>query len=122
MMHCLKKKIYSDSRSSPKKDNCYPKHSSSLSCASNEVYPRRRQFSHRKHRFLFVSIFFCSVPVSHVLFLNRNFVEEKLGAKYVERTRLDLGKAFGESSPGTPVFFILSPGVDALKDLEVLGE
>lgn len=66
--------------------------------------------------------FFCSVPASHVLFLNRNFVEEKLGAKYVERTRLDLGKAFGESSPGTPVFFILSPGIDALKDLEVLGE
>ncbi|XP_038934021.1 dynein axonemal heavy chain 11 isoform X4 [Rattus norvegicus] len=52
----------------------------------------------------------------------RNFVEEKLGTKYVERTRLDLGKAFGESSPGTPVFFILSPGVDALKDLEVLGK
>lgn len=66
--------------------------------------------------------FFCSVPALHVLFLNRNFVEEKLGTKYVERTRLDLGKAFGESSPGTPVFFILSPGVDALKDLEVLGE
>ncbi|XP_048655651.1 dynein axonemal heavy chain 11 isoform X1 [Marmota marmota marmota] len=52
----------------------------------------------------------------------RNFVEEKLGAKYVERTRLDLGKAFEESSPATPVFFILSPGVDALKDLEVLGK
>ncbi|KAM7121693.1 dynein axonemal heavy chain 11 [Molossus nigricans] len=51
----------------------------------------------------------------------RNFVEEKLGAKYVERTRLDLAKAFEESSPATPVFFILSPGVDALKDLETLG-
>uniref|UniRef100_G1NZM7 Dynein axonemal heavy chain 11 n=1 Tax=Myotis lucifugus TaxID=59463 RepID=G1NZM7_MYOLU len=52
----------------------------------------------------------------------RNFVEEKLGAKYVERTRLDLVKALEESSPATPVFFILSPGVDALKDLEVLGD
>ncbi|XP_062957128.1 dynein axonemal heavy chain 11 [Cynocephalus volans] len=52
----------------------------------------------------------------------RNFVEEKLGGKYVERTRLDLVKAFEESSPDTPVFFILSPGVDALKDLEVLGK
>ncbi|XP_031213696.1 dynein heavy chain 11, axonemal isoform X3 [Mastomys coucha] len=52
----------------------------------------------------------------------RNFVEEKLGTKYVERTRLDLGKAFEESSRSTPVFFILSPGVDALKDLEVLGK
>ncbi|KAK7808147.1 hypothetical protein U0070_024836, partial [Myodes glareolus] len=50
----------------------------------------------------------------------RHFVEEKLGAKYVERSRLDLGRACEESSPATPVFFILSPGVDALKDLEVL--
>uniref|UniRef100_A0A8D1IYR5 Dynein axonemal heavy chain 11 n=1 Tax=Sus scrofa TaxID=9823 RepID=A0A8D1IYR5_PIG len=52
----------------------------------------------------------------------RNFVEEKLGAKYVERTRLDLIKALEESSPACPVFFILSPGVDALKDLEILGK
>uniref|UniRef100_A0A8C4PUN9 Dynein axonemal heavy chain 11 n=1 Tax=Equus asinus asinus TaxID=83772 RepID=A0A8C4PUN9_EQUAS len=52
----------------------------------------------------------------------RNFVEEKLGTKYVERTRLDLVKAFEESSPATPVFFILSPGVDALKDIEILGK
>ncbi|XP_060488660.2 dynein axonemal heavy chain 11 [Panthera onca] len=52
----------------------------------------------------------------------RNFVEEKLGTKYVGRTRLDLVKAFEESSPATPVFFILSPGVDALKDLEILGK
>lgn len=51
----------------------------------------------------------------------RNFVEEKLGAQYVERGRLDLGRACEESSPATPVFFILSPGLDALKDLEVLG-
>ncbi|XP_076978309.1 dynein axonemal heavy chain 11 isoform X2 [Tamandua tetradactyla] len=52
----------------------------------------------------------------------RNFVEEKLGAKYVEGTRLDLVKAFEESSPATPMLFILSPGLDALKDLEVLGK
>ncbi|XP_039718441.1 dynein axonemal heavy chain 11 isoform X2 [Pteropus medius] len=57
-----------------------------------------------------------------VTYALRNFVEEKLGAKYVERTRLDLVKAFEESSPATPVFFILSPGVDALKDLEILGK
>ena len=57
-----------------------------------------------------------------IFFFYRNFVEEKLGAKYVERTRLDLVKAFEESSPTTPIFFILSPGVDALKDLEILGE
>ncbi|KAM6202712.1 dynein axonemal heavy chain 11 isoform 2-T2 [Rhynchocyon petersi] len=52
----------------------------------------------------------------------RNFVEEKLGAKYTEGTRLDLVRAFEESSPATPMFFILSPGVDTLKDLEILGK
>lgn len=57
-----------------------------------------------------------------IILFYRNFVEEKLGTKYVERTRLDLVKAFEESSPATPVFFILSPGVDALKDIEILGE
>uniref|UniRef100_A0A5F8GSV7 Dynein axonemal heavy chain 11 n=1 Tax=Monodelphis domestica TaxID=13616 RepID=A0A5F8GSV7_MONDO len=51
----------------------------------------------------------------------QNFVEERLGPRYVEGPRLDLGKSYEESSPATPVFFILSPGVDALKDVEVLG-
>uniref|UniRef100_A0A6I8NYC7 Dynein axonemal heavy chain 11 n=1 Tax=Ornithorhynchus anatinus TaxID=9258 RepID=A0A6I8NYC7_ORNAN len=52
----------------------------------------------------------------------RNFVEEKLGAKYVDGTRMDLVKLLEESSPAMPLFFILSPGVDALKDLEILGQ
>jgi hypothetical protein len=97
-----------------------------LSCTSNEVYPSSDTFQVENTGFYLLEegcCCFCCVPVLPVvLFLNRNFVEEKLGAKYVERTRLDLGKAFEESSPSTPVFFILSPGVDALKDLEVLGE
>lgn len=57
-----------------------------------------------------------------IILFYRNFVEEKLGAKYVGRTRVDLVKALEESSPATPIFFILSPGVDTLKDLEILGE
>ncbi|XP_069067570.1 dynein axonemal heavy chain 11 [Pleurodeles waltl] len=52
----------------------------------------------------------------------RNFIEEKLGSKYVEETRTDLAKSYEESSPATPVFFILSPGVDPLKDIESLGK
>uniref|UniRef100_A0A8C8VJF2 Dynein axonemal heavy chain 11 n=1 Tax=Pelusios castaneus TaxID=367368 RepID=A0A8C8VJF2_9SAUR len=52
----------------------------------------------------------------------RNFVEEKLGSKYVKSTRMDLAKSYKESSPATPVFFILSPGVDPLKDTETLGK
>lgn len=49
-------------------------------------------------------------------------MEEKLGSKYVADTRMDLAKSYEESSPATPVFFILSPGVDPLKDMETLGE
>uniref|UniRef100_K7FTG1 Dynein axonemal heavy chain 11 n=1 Tax=Pelodiscus sinensis TaxID=13735 RepID=K7FTG1_PELSI len=52
----------------------------------------------------------------------RNFVEDKLDSKYVEGTRMDLTKSYEESSPATPVFFILSPGVDPLKDMETLGK
>ncbi|XP_042331037.1 dynein axonemal heavy chain 11-like isoform X2 [Sceloporus undulatus] len=52
----------------------------------------------------------------------RNFVEEKLGSKYVDGTRTELIKSYEESSPATPVFFILSPGVDPLKDVETLGK
>lgn len=45
-----------------------------------------------------------------------------MGSKYVEGRSVELFKAYKESSPSTPLFFILSPGVDPLKDLEVLGE
>lgn len=49
-------------------------------------------------------------------------MEEKLGPKYVAGTRIDLAKSYEESSPATAIFFILSPGVDPLKDLETVGE
>ncbi|XP_028280327.1 dynein heavy chain 11, axonemal isoform X1 [Parambassis ranga] len=51
----------------------------------------------------------------------RNFVEESLGSKYVEAARLDFEKLFEDCGPSTPVFFILSPGVDPLRDVEKLG-
>ena len=50
------------------------------------------------------------------------FVEEKLGAKYVSSQRaVPFSESFQESGPSTPMFFILSPGVDPLKDVEALG-
>ncbi|KAM4697873.1 dynein axonemal heavy chain 11-like [Rhinophrynus dorsalis] len=52
----------------------------------------------------------------------RNFVEEKLGTKYVERRKTEFAKSFQESGPGTAIVFILSPGVDPLKDVESLGD
>ncbi|ELW52442.1 Dynein heavy chain 9, axonemal [Tupaia chinensis] len=48
----------------------------------------------------------------------RDFVEEKLGSKYVVGRALDFAASFEESGPATPMFFILSPGVDPLKDVE----
>ncbi|XP_049439851.1 dynein axonemal heavy chain 11 [Epinephelus fuscoguttatus] len=51
----------------------------------------------------------------------RNFVEECMGTKYVDAARLEFEKLYEDSGPSTPVFFILSPGVDPLKDVEKLG-
>jgi dynein heavy chain len=52
----------------------------------------------------------------------KTFVEEKLGTKYVEGRSIEFAKSFEESGPGIPIFFILSPGVDPLKDVEKLGQ
>lgn len=52
----------------------------------------------------------------------RTFVEEKLGVKYTEGRKVEFARSFRESGPASPVFFILSPGVDPLKDVESLGK
>ncbi|XP_057572498.1 dynein axonemal heavy chain 9 [Hippopotamus amphibius kiboko] len=52
----------------------------------------------------------------------RDFIEEKLGSKYVVGRALDFAVSFEESGPATPMFFILSPGVDPLKDVESQGK
>ncbi|XP_023295612.2 dynein beta chain, ciliary isoform X2 [Lucilia cuprina] len=51
-----------------------------------------------------------------------DFIEEKLGSKYVENRAMEFAKSFEEASPSTPIFFILSPGVNPLKDVEALGK
>lgn len=48
-------------------------------------------------------------------------MEEKLGTKYVEGRSIEFAVSYEESGPATPIFFILSPGVDPLKDVEALG-
>lgn len=52
----------------------------------------------------------------------RAYIEEKMGAKYVENRTLEFSKSYEESRPTTPIFFILSPGVNPLKDVEALGK
>lgn len=43
------------------------------------------------------------------------FIEEKLGARYIEGRTVEFAKSFEETGPSTPIFFILSPGVNPLK-------
>ncbi|XP_049878702.1 dynein beta chain, ciliary [Pectinophora gossypiella] len=50
------------------------------------------------------------------------YIEEKMGGKYVENRTVEFSKSFEETSPTTPIFFILSPGVNPLKDVEALGK
>ena len=57
-----------------------------------------------------------------MILLFRLYVEEKLGSKYVEKRTIPFDVSYQESGPGTPVFFVLSPGVDPLKDVEALGK
>ncbi|XP_019728452.1 dynein heavy chain 11, axonemal isoform X3 [Hippocampus comes] len=56
-----------------------------------------------------------------VMYTLRDFVGDCMGAKYVETARLEFDKLYESSSPSTPVFFILSPGVNPLKEVEKLG-
>jgi len=49
-------------------------------------------------------------------------VEEKLGVQYTESRKMEFARSFKECGPASPVFFILSPGVDPLKDVESLGK
>ncbi|CAL4122169.1 unnamed protein product, partial [Meganyctiphanes norvegica] len=44
----------------------------------------------------------------------RLFIEEKMGKKYVDVENIDFTQSYEESGPSTPIFFILSPGVNPL--------
>lgn len=58
-----------------------------------------------------------------LLFFNRSlYVEEQLGSKYVEKRTIPFEVSYEETGPATPVFFVLSPGVDPLKDVEAVGK
>ncbi|KAK4884537.1 hypothetical protein RN001_000808 [Aquatica leii] len=50
------------------------------------------------------------------------FVNEKLGSKYTSARTVAFAKSYEETSNITPTFFILSPGVNPLKDVEHLGK
>lgn len=51
----------------------------------------------------------------------RDFVAESIGAKYTEAIPFIFKEVYADSSSKEPVFFILSPGFDPVKDVEALG-
>nr|XP_040021026.1 dynein heavy chain 11, axonemal isoform X2 [Gasterosteus aculeatus aculeatus] len=66
-------------------------------------------------------IIFRALRPDRMTYTLRNFVEQSMGRKYVDAAMLEFDQLYEDSSPSTPVFFILSPGVDPLKDVEKLG-
>ena len=46
------------------------------------------------------------------------FVESQIGAEYIQQPSFDIRKAIDESSPSTPIFFTLFPGVDPTRWVE----
>jgi len=49
-------------------------------------------------------------------------VRKEMGEKYVTSLPFSLPRSFADALPETPIFFILSPGVDPVKDAEELGK
>ena len=50
------------------------------------------------------------------------FVKNEIGSKYLIARRLRLSKVMEDSSRHVPILFVLTPGVDPVKDVEALGE
>lgn len=51
-----------------------------------------------------------------------NFVLENIGDYFITPPSFDLGVVFKDSSPSTPLIFVLSPGADPLNALEKYAE
>jgi dynein heavy chain len=50
------------------------------------------------------------------------FVKSCVGEKFINFKAFDLTRSFEDAAPSAPVFFILSPGVDPVRDTENLGK
>ena len=49
------------------------------------------------------------------------FVAEQIGKNFVSDQAVPLDISFEDSTPTTPIFFILSPGIDPVQPVETLG-
>ena len=63
-----------------------------------------------------------SLRTDRVLFCAQQFIITNLGQKFVEPPILDVADILGDSSPRTPLIFVLSPGVDPTNSLIQLAQ
>lgn len=86
-------------------------------------YPEKEKFPSEWKNKTFIQklcMLRCLRP-DRMLYALKQFLLEYLGKKYVENLSIDLTTTFTEASSSTPLFFILSPGIDPIKDLENTG-
>uniref|UniRef100_A0A3B3ZGV8 Uncharacterized protein n=1 Tax=Periophthalmus magnuspinnatus TaxID=409849 RepID=A0A3B3ZGV8_9GOBI len=83
-------------------------------CPEKEKFPQEWKGKSALQKLIIIR----AIRPDRMTYALRNFVEEKLGVKYTEGRKTDFAKSFRESGPASPVFFILSPGVDPLKDIQ----
>ena len=57
-------------------------------------------------------LFVCAVRPDRILFCVRKFIVNNLGHRFVEPPVLDVKAVLEESTPRTPLVFVLSPGDD----------
>lgn len=53
---------------------------------------------------------------------NRLFIEDVMGTNYSQMKQIPLNETFKEMTCTTPIFFVLSPGIDPVRDIEKLGK
>ncbi|XP_024861684.2 dynein heavy chain 9, axonemal isoform X1 [Kryptolebias marmoratus] len=87
-------------------------------CPEKEKFPQEWKSKSSLQRLCIMR----SLRPDRMTYAIRDFVEEKLGNKYMIGRSLDFAVSFEESGAATPMFFILSPGVDPLKDVEKHGK
>ena len=63
----------------------------------------------------------CSLRPDRLSSSLSNFVEANLGAEFVEQQPFDIEMTYKETSPMTPIFFVLFPGTDPTPIVENMG-
>lgn len=87
-------------------------------CPEKEKYPGEWKNKTHLQR---LCILRCLRP-DRMTYAVTGFIEEGLGSKFITARTVPFEKSYEETSNSTPTFFILSPGVNPLKDVEKLGK